>query len=538
MKNRMKRKLLSIVMITMLISGIVPLKAEAAPHYLRAVTYVSDAWVINFWNTESDHMDEELEQIAADGFNSIVLVIPWREFQPTVNPVSYNDYAFEKLERVMCAAQRHGLWVSLRISYTWDYYTKEDSKNRFRELLKDGKTRQAWIDYVGRLYDFCSGYSCFYGGFMTWEDFWNYVEDVPRESKETRLKEAKQIGYQDYLKENYDLDQLSEYYQSTKKLTDYDDIYIPSKTSPAYRLFYDYYDDMLMELLQDAQEVFPNLSMEVRLDVDPVNGIDGGLVGAHHFRTFPCKNASYTSLMYSVSMGQENKGERIDADQAVAEMQRQLQRVRAYNGDKPIFIDQLLYMDGTEEFSYNAQLYENEREPYLAALPPLLKRFTNGYAIWSYRSYTNNAVYNCQFALGSRGWETNRARVCQMDGSSQMYLEDGGSISQQIGHRINGKRTHDNIVRFTAKSSRPVTVSVTLGQQTKEVLVMGEGQYELNFDRLEYDMVTFRARGEVYLDNIDIYNFVQDGQLYDIDGNELSCLPAMRNLNAAMSELE
>ena len=534
-RMKMRIRILLIIVALALFGGLVSIKAEAAPRYLKSATYVSDAWVINFWNTESDHMDEELEQIASDGFNSIVLVIPWREFQPRVSPVSYNDYAFDKLDRVMRAAQAHGLWVNLRVSYTWDYYSKEDAKNRFRDLLGDGKTREAWLQYVGKLYDYCSGYWNFYGGFITWEDFWNYAEDAPYGSTEKRIEEAERIGYQEYLKANYDLDQISIYYQKSEPFADYDSIYIPSRENPAYKLFYEYYDEILMGLLRDAQEVFPNLSMEVRLDVDPVNGLAGNLVGAPHFKTFACQNASYTALMYSVSMGQKNEGERITAAQAVDEMQTQLQLVKSNNGGKPIFIDQLLYMDATEAFSYNAQLYEREREAYLVSIPPVLRRFTNGYAVWSYRNYTNNPVYNSQFALGSRGWDTSRAQVKELDGSSQMYLQDGGSISQQIGHKIAGKKAHDNIVRFTAKSSQPVTVSVTLGQQTKEVQVMGEGKYELNFDRLEYDMITFRAYGGVYLDNIDIYIFVQDGQLYDIDRNELSCLQAMRTLNAAMN---
>ena len=38
--------------------------AEAAvPERLTSVTYVSDEWVINFWNTESDHLEQELAQI-------------------------------------------------------------------------------------------------------------------------------------------------------------------------------------------------------------------------------------------------------------------------------------------------------------------------------------------------------------------------------------------------------------------------------------------------------------------------------------------
>ena len=41
--------------------------------YLKSATYYSDDWVINFWNSESSHMDEELKQIREDGFNSIIL---------------------------------------------------------------------------------------------------------------------------------------------------------------------------------------------------------------------------------------------------------------------------------------------------------------------------------------------------------------------------------------------------------------------------------------------------------------------------------
>ena len=40
--------------------------------YLKSATYYSDEWVINFWNSESNHMEEELKQIAEDGFNSII----------------------------------------------------------------------------------------------------------------------------------------------------------------------------------------------------------------------------------------------------------------------------------------------------------------------------------------------------------------------------------------------------------------------------------------------------------------------------------
>ena len=89
--------------------------------YLKSATYYSDEWVINFWNSESNHMEEELKQIAEDGFNSIILVVPWREFQPSMNPQRYNDIDWIKFAHVMEAAQRQYLKVMLRGCYTWDY---------------------------------------------------------------------------------------------------------------------------------------------------------------------------------------------------------------------------------------------------------------------------------------------------------------------------------------------------------------------------------------------------------------------------------
>lgn len=506
------------------------------PSYLKSVTYVSDAWVINFWNTESDNMGAELKQIAADGFNSIILAIPWREFQPGTNPVSYNQYAFDKLDRVMRAAQDHGLWVELRVSYTWDYYEEEESRLRFREMIGDEKLEHAWLEYVEKLYRTASLYPNFHGGFITWEDFWNYMEDSTHFGTGLESKnEAERIGFQDYLQRHYTLEEVMDYYKPMKPFASFQDIHMPQKTSPAYKLLFEFYDDYLIGLLDSAQQVFPNLSMEVRLDVDPVNGKDGGQVGAHHFRTFSCGNSDYTSLMYSVAMGQENKGEKITAATALAAMDSQLNIVKTYNGGKPIYIEQLLYTDSTEEFSYNAQLVESDINLFITSLPNILRKYTNGYGIWSYWNYTNNPLYNSQFALDKRGWDTSLAKVVERDGSKQMRIGRQGWIEQKIGSRIDGKFTHSNHVRFTADSDVPVTLSVTLGKVTKEVQVNGKGEYDLDFGRLSYDKVGFRASNEVYVDNIHVYNFIQDGRLHDIDNNELSSMEAIRSLNTFMN---
>ena len=40
-----------------------------------------------------DNLDADFRQIKEDGFDSIILVIPWREFQPDMSPIRYNQYA-------------------------------------------------------------------------------------------------------------------------------------------------------------------------------------------------------------------------------------------------------------------------------------------------------------------------------------------------------------------------------------------------------------------------------------------------------------
>ena len=89
------------------------------------------------------------------------------------------------------------------VSYThlWDYYNDDVTTGRFRDLLKDPSTRAAWLAYAKQIYRTASAHSNFHGGFMTWEDFWNYVEDAGNlgAGANSRIA-AKNCGYQAWLK--------------------------------------------------------------------------------------------------------------------------------------------------------------------------------------------------------------------------------------------------------------------------------------------------------------------------------------------------
>lgn len=516
-------------------AGTLGLTASAAekPQYLKSVTYFGDEWPINFWGSEDKDMAANFEKIAEDGFNSIILVVPWREFQPETTGSSWNEAAFRRLETILSCAREHGLWVSLRIGYTWDYYGEAGLPERYRYVIEeDGKEREAWLAYSEKLYKTASAYDNFYGGFITWEDFWNLTYDLSGSlTDDMRVKIAGRCGFTDYLRSHYSLEELGEWYG--QELADYSEAYIPRLTQPAAALFYEYYDLALMELLKDTQTVFPGLSMEVRADGDVIYDSEGSYSYYSHRATYACEGADYTALMYSVSLGQGNEGDRISADAALAAARNSLRNLRNLSG-KPLYVEQLLYMDSTEEFSYNTQIVEEQVEEYIRGLAPILRSTTMGYGLWVYRNYVNNGVYNGQFGLGDSGWKfSESSQVAERNGTPMALISGGGSIYQNLNGRIQESDTIQ--VRFYAEpESQAATVRVTIGDSSKSVYVSEAGIYAVSIPWQSRRDFTISSSKRVFVDDVKVYSYEQNGRIYGVDGEPLDLRDAFRELNGAL----
>lgn len=505
------------------------------PSYWKAATYYSDDWVLNFWNSESADMEEELARIAADGFNSIILVVPWNEFQPVSGPgqVRYEEYAYSKLERVLQEAERQGLWVFLRVGYTWDYSGEGMDNSRFAALLYDEDVRRQWLDYVKSLYETGAKYENFAGGFITWEDFWNFLQDTGNGTAggdDSELAHA--IGYQNFLEENYSLEELKQEYGL--EAGSYEEIGLPLSTDPMFYTFHQYYDQMMNEILEQSQAVFPGLSMEVRLDVDPVPRPDGSLVGASHQATFGCGSAEYTAAMYSVSMGREAEMGNMTAEEALSAMTSNLSAVLAQNGGKPLFLEQFLYYDDTPEFSYNPQLLPEERAEFLEGASSVLSGLTGGYGVWAYRDYRNNSVYNSQFGLEERGWTfTGGACVIREDENNRASLPAGGKITQDLGSRSRKGRSGNRTLALDAESDVPVTLTISYGSEKKYVQVNGKQTVEADFSQ-NGEELSILSSGPVTVDNICFYNLETEGLIYGTNGQERELADAVRTLNSQL----
>ena len=503
--------------------------------YVKSASYFADEWPINFWNSEMDYLDADMEQIKNDGFNSIILVIPWREFQPTVSPITYNEYAFHKLDEIMKAANTVGLDVYTRIGYTWDFYEDEEDNilDRFYQLLGDADTQKAWYDYVNQMYTTLCEYSNFKGGFIVWEDFWNNLSVCDETSEDLRKEKAQFIGYQEYVKINYSLDDYNNNYGTS--YVSYEDIPVPMKTEPAMEAMYGFYDTFLNSLLAKSQEDFPDLSMEVRMDWDTVYNTDGTTRYYNHASTYTCENAGYTATMYGIPMGFENKGERVTYTEAMEKTEYILQELKKQNEQKPVYIEQFIFADNTPGFKNNAQIKESDMNLYLENVADILLENSEGYGIWTYRNYRSNIIYNSQFALDDKGWKTSGdVSFAEKNGSSVCVMQFGGVISQSISDNRDQNGSEEYTLSLDVVDvSKAGNLTLTVGNYSKTVRVSEGGEIEIKVPKNDSFDLTIEANDcAVDIDNIRLYSHVQEGYLYDEDNNELQCIEGIRTLNA------
>ena len=503
---------------------------KADSGYLKSATYYSDDWVCNFWNSESDNMEAELAQIRADGFNSIILVLPWREFQP--GDGSYNSYAFEKLDRVMNAAASQGLSVSLRVGYTWDYAEGTAASTRVDRLPFDEQVRNEWFAYLKKVYTAASAHENFAGGFMTWEDFWTFMRSGATKygNNAEGYRYAKSSGYTDFALKNYSIEELQTLYHD-ENLTK-GTVYFPNRASQARKVVFQWYDSFLMQLLSESQKYFPNLSYEARLDYDRVNNMNGGTEMITHESTYGAAGASYTAAMYGIPMGQDTEGQKIDAGTALASMQSILANMQQTAGKK-IYVEQLLFTDNTPGYERNAQLSESEKPVFLRNAAGILRAYTNGYGIWTYRDYGNNKLFNAQFALDKSGWKfEGKADVKKIDGTKVAVLTQGDVISQSCADSAGTQNGRSTTVRFTLGGQGKVRVTADGTSRVFSVQEKHEESFTVsgNPGSIRFEGVG----GRITIDNVYVYNFVTEGRLYHEDGSADSCIGAVRELNAQL----
>ena len=77
-------------------------------------------------------------------------------------------------------------------------------------------------------------------------------------------------------------------------------------------------------------------------------------------------------------------------------------------------------------------------------------------------------------------------------------------------------------------------LTVTLGQAEPAAVSCKPGQnvsWQLDFPNTKDYTLTIQSGGTVYIDNLKVYAHVQNGMLYDLNGQEGDCIKSLRKLN-------
>jgi hypothetical protein len=392
------------------------------PSFIKATHYFSDGWALNMWQVvDPRKVRTELSGIMEDGFNTIILVVPWRGFQIDQLEPAYDSFYTRQLQCVLGIADSLGLSVIVRVAYSHQIlpHNTLSGITQAQRLLLDSDTRKAWLAYLGRLYEVCHGFRSFRMGFLCWEEFWHAFRRWQQYKPETRRELAKSSGFSTYL-ENQGID---------------GEVEIPKPDDAAYGAFHSFANGRIREMYELATTAFPGLSMEMRVDKDRVQGEEGV-----EWKT----NDRYLELdelrfsYWAPFMGAENAGEKLDAGQAANLLVHMLDEVTDKGSCVKHVIDQFNFVDNAPKFQgIHAAIAQPEVAPFLQRAAPLLLEKSRGYGIWAYRDYRQNVLYNARFLMGMKGWQVVRG-ACRPLGRGGVKLGKTSLIRQTLPSKVAG----------------------------------------------------------------------------------------------------
>ena len=175
--------------------------------YIKAVNYFGKSWPIAFWNSDLSEVSADFRTIQEDGFNAIILIVPWGEFQPGVDPIRFNDEAYRRLSMVCNKAHSAGFKVFLRVSYNADYYPHVQLPNseRANSLITGNSLIPAGVKYLETIDE--ATRECSNGVFISWEDFSLVIFTATTlETLEERTAYSKHLGYAAWINRNANSD--------------------------------------------------------------------------------------------------------------------------------------------------------------------------------------------------------------------------------------------------------------------------------------------------------------------------------------------
>lgn len=514
-------------------SSMVTIAGSAHAEYLKAITYFGDSWPIAYWNSNTDRAAQDFKEMQSVGFNTVIMVVPWGEFQPGLDPVVYNERAFRDLGRMCRLAKNKHLHFFLRVSYLWDMYPDEQKPNiaRGTELFTSDHLTPQWQQYLARIASATRG--CGDGYFISWEDFWHMISIATSGGDERgAARIAQQIGYDAWVRKHGDAEYLARNKDVANRLGAYP---IPDRKSPDFKQVFRWFDDVLMTHLYPAfSKTLPNASVEARVDDDPIYNNGKIVEWYNHNQTYKISGSPYVMTYWAPAMGALNQGEKEPAAK-VAQRFTDMQKKVMNQTKNKVFIEQFLFEDNTPSAAMNASIVQNQTAGFIENLSGALLKSTSGYALWGFQDYDASIVFNGFFKLGQQGWDFKKgASVTNSSHDAVADIPVHGMIAQAIPLERDHFRSFSKTVtlRFTVEGTAIIQVSYGGIQKKIETqghsheismqIPMASGDTVLSFETLS---------GHAKISRVYLYSFTLHSEIHNAHGSPLKYLNSFKVLN-------
>jgi len=517
---------------------------------IKATHLMGQGWAGNFWSyLNINQIEEELDFIKSQGFNTVIILVPWVGFQTHVDPITYYEEYFSLFEQLLRKVQEQGLQIILRLGYTVDHGpdSEPDGFRRACVVGNDAVMWKAWLDYLDRLWAIAKSYSNVLGGFLSWEDFALIL--ITQGTEEERLLYAERTGYQNYLAQHYTLEALSARYRQT--FTAYSEVPIPAVKANTTHLFCEFWDRLLIDkIVKESKAHFPRLTLEVRVDCDAQ-----GRSHICHTRTFDVNSdIPLTIVYYTPAWGAPNDGHPSSAVQALNRMLRFFNWLRA-NTKNALFIDQFNFIDNTPGFEQNTRILPAELPHFLSEAALIIQHNTIGYSLWTLRDVPINLIRNGIFERNYPSWAIDNGEI-SFDAASQkkaVLLNSTGTLSQTITNNISS-------IKIVKEKPFKLDFKVKKGdndiqeKSSIRVLMLDDKQQAIFEETISCDSETWQAihldqitcdvgyalkienRGTpILLSDFYLYQTYQENGIIDSDGNQKSFYNNLISLNQKLS---
>ncbi|MBK1641313.1 hypothetical protein CKO12_05375 [Chromatium okenii] len=496
-----------------------------------AAHYFGQHWPKNFLSAfRRDVVANDFMRLRNDGFNTVIFLVSWGDFQPVIDPCcEWDERALTRLQFLLDEAKKANLQVILRVGYGWSLHPRAGSAlQRIHQLLNTDVTKLAFFTFIQRLGQLLKTAPHVTMTLMSWEDQW--LHKIDPSARATFAKFNRTLP-------------------SERQITTAAPL--PTPTGQDAALFHGYWDWLVMtQLYEPAREFLPQLSYEIRVDKDPIAANSLSINWLTHQAMYRQAGTAPVTIYWAPFWGAENRGEQLTATRAHKLLTALLQETRELSGQRDIFIDQLNVIDNTPGYEHNAVINPAELNNFLTQAACSLKQHgVIGYGYWTTQDYRESLLYNPAFSLGLDGWQlhssnANTALQQLPSGDFELTFTTGAVLTQTIsasaGRLPTKADSYPDHICIEVSGNRHGSVTVTAGNAAPATQLY----FANDRDSLECDAIVALPSAEqltlsitandataLTLRGVWLFDHVQIGGLYDVTGQPSFLYQAFTQLN-------